>query len=356
MKKLVLAAILTVFCCSLVACGKSNPITGYKAGDVTLGQYKGIAYTAESTVVEDSEVDTYIENNFLAQHKVNVLVTDRDYVTDGDTVNIDYSGYHNGEQFEGGTAYGADLTIGSHMFIEGFEESLVGHNIGESLALDLTFPVPYDNDPDLAGEDVTFYVTINSISAPELPEFTDELVAENTEYETAAEYRQYVYDGLKSQKEASAESSMQYQVAKQVIANATFNKQLSKDILKAKNNMIAQYDSAYSAYGVDGATFFNYIYGMTAEQYDEYMEASAKMSIEYSYVISAIADQENITASDEEVEIKAEEMMESYGVETVEDLYVMLANNFGAAGVDVVRTQTILDKAADVIFSSAVAK
>lgn len=356
MKKLVLAAVLTVFCFTLAACGKKDPVTGYKAGDVTLGQFKGITYTAQSTEVDDSEVDTYIGNNFLSQHKVNVLVADRDYVTDGDVVNIDYSGYHNGEQFDGGTAYGYDLTIGSHTLIEGFEESLVGHNIGESLTLDLTFPAEYPKDPDLAGEDVTFYVTINSISVPENPELTDELVAENTDYATAAEYRQYVHDELQSQKEASAESAMKYEVAKQVIANSSFNKELAKDILKAKNNMIAQYDSAYSAYGVDGATFFNYVYGMTAEQYDEYIEAQAKISIEYSLILSAIADQEKITATDEEVQLKAEEMAESYGTESIEDLYVMLANNFNAAGVDVVRSQTILDKAANLLFSSAVAK
>lgn len=357
MKRLVLAAVLTVFCLTLAACGGKDPVSGYKSGDVTLGQYKGITYTAESVDVTDAEVDQYIKDYFLSQHKVAVPVEDRDTVEYGDIVNIDYYGFMDGVQFDGGSASGFDLTIGSGQFIDGFENGLIGHAVGENVELNLTFPDPYETNPDYAGQPVMFLVDINSISVEELPEFTDELVEAYSEYSTVAEYTSETRSLLVSEKEAAAESSMNYQVVKQLIANTTFNADLAELIYKGRENLRTSYDSMYNSYyGFDGASFYSYIYGMNVDEYEDYLEAQAKISVEYSMILSAIVEKEGITVTDEEIEVKAEEMMESYNLGSVDALYETLRTNYKTSGKEIVRIQAAMDKAASLVYDSAIAQ
>ena len=154
----------------LCACGSREYLKDVKASDyVTLGDYTGLEVNEEKTEINDTIVNDYIESYLLPSFATVEEVTGRS-VEEGDTVNIDYAGYLNGEQFDGGTASGQNLTIGSHRFIDGFEDGLIGANAGDTLSLNLTFPDPYPNDPDLAGKPVVFEVTVNSIGVQKVPE------------------------------------------------------------------------------------------------------------------------------------------------------------------------------------------
>ncbi len=359
MKKRLSAAAL-VLCLALVlgGCkkGDANVITGYKNGDVTLGQYTGIEYSPLSTEVTDEDVQAKLDN-FLSSNKEKTEVTDRTDVRDGDVTSIDFTGYMNGETFEGGTGTDYPLTIGSGQFIEGFEDGLIGVNVGETVDLPLQFPDPYQNNPDFAGKPVTFTVKVNGIYTMVTPELTDELVAEKTDYDTVEAYRNYLADQLKSQKESDAESSKQYDVVTKVIENATFVKDLTAEITEAKNNMIASYNSMYqSAYGIDAATFFGYIYGMSTEAFDEYMTSQAEMNTKFGYVASAIAEKEKLEATDDEITALAADMLDSYGYESIDELYAQLKSVYKAEGKDVVAAQVKLNKAADIMYNSAVAE
>lgn len=173
---------------------------------VTLGDYLGVEVAMAKPVITDTDVDSYIEYA-RANNKVKKEVTGR-AVQSGDVANIDYEGKKDGVAFEGGTAEKQDLEIGSHSFIEGFEDGIIGMKAGETKELNLTFPEAYQN-ADLAGQDVVFTVKLNNIYVNELPELNDEFVTglgiENVS--TMDDYRTYVRDNL----EKSAQS--QYEAA-----------------------------------------------------------------------------------------------------------------------------------------------
>ena len=140
---------------------------------VKLGEYKGIAVTVTEASVTDEEVENQIQQ--VLNSKAEYREVDRAAQT-GDQVNIDYKGLLDGEAFEGGTAEGYDLTLGSGSFIDGFEDGLVGAVKGDQKDLNLTFPDPYPNNPDLAGKEVVFEVTVNAVKERSIPELTDEFV------------------------------------------------------------------------------------------------------------------------------------------------------------------------------------
>lgn len=151
---------------------------------VKLGDYKNLEVTETKTEITDADVEDYISQQLT--YKAEEITEDRP-VQENDTVNIDYTGYLDGEAFDGGSATDSDLLIGSNSFIDGFESGLIGKSKGEEVTLDLTFPDPYSNNPDLAGKPVQFKVKINAIKAA--PELTDEWVKNNTDKQTVDEYK-----------------------------------------------------------------------------------------------------------------------------------------------------------------------
>ena len=143
-------------------------------GSITLGEYKGIPVTVTEPTVTDEEVDAQIQQ--LLNSSAEYLEVDREAQL-GDQVNIDYKGMKDGVAFDGGTAEGYDLVLGSNSFIDGFESGLVGAKKGEEVTLNLTFPDPYQNNPDLAGQAVVFEVKVNNVKEKTVPELTDDFVA-----------------------------------------------------------------------------------------------------------------------------------------------------------------------------------
>ena len=280
---------------------------------VVLGDYKELEVVSNVTAITDEDVDNYI-NYMLSMSPELAEVTDRDVVEVGDVANIDYVGKKDGVAFDGGTAQGYDLGIGTGTFIPGFEEGLVGAKVGETIDLNLTFPENY-SATDLAGAEVIFTVTVNKISKEITPEFTDEYVSglgiENVA--TVEEYRVYLKNMMEEAEKEYALQDVQTQIITMVTENATVT-EVPQELIDRfynvnKNNM------AYNAmmYGMDLESFVSSYYGMDAETFEAETVAAAEISAKQALVCLAIAEVENLTLTEGDVEKAIEENYASYG-------------------------------------------
>lgn len=276
-------------------------MTGCNSGEgvVTLGEYKGHTLDKVPYEVHEHEIDDYIEQMILYTAPV-VEITDR-AVAEGDTVVIDYRGLLDGEAFEGGTAEGASLTIGSGQFIPGFEEGLVGVMPGESVDIPLTFPEEYHAE-ELAGQAVVFEVTVHYIKGEKIiPEFDDAWVAENSLYTTTEEYRAGLRASMEQELRYDAEQSQLSTLLDRIIENTTFGK-LPKEQLEKRARSIKQYHENYAAMmGTDLATYLAYN-GMTEADFYDWLDGIAEEAVKNELVLEAIAKAEGLTLTDEDRE------------------------------------------------------
>lgn len=285
---------------------------------VTLGTYTGIEIAIDEPEVTDEMVDDYIDY-ILKNSPVSIPVTDRS-VEMGDIVNIDYEGKFDGVAFDGGTAKGTDLTIGSGRFIEGFEDGCIGMKIGETKDVEATFPDPYSNNPAYAGKTAVFTVTLNSIRVEEIPEFTDEFVqslglegCSNVE-----EYRAYAYDVLKENQETEY-ASRKTDLAYTAVAEECYFEDAPEGMVQRMNDTLTANISSYaSMYGVDIGTYVEAFYGGSAENYEETLLEEANKMAQYYLMLQAIADLENMSVPDEELEEQIASEAADYGYETDE--------------------------------------
>lgn len=289
-------------------------LSDYRASDyVTLGEYKGVEINA------DEFLQQWIDSALAADAKT-VEVTGRS-VELGDIANIDYEGKMDGVAFEGGTAEGTDLEIGSGMFIEGFEEGVIGMEIGETRDIHLNFPDPYKGNPDLSGEPVVFTVTVNSITAKELPVLTDEYVAGlgSEDYSTVEEYKRYMYDLMLSQEDFNTQkANAAIESAK---ANAVFQ-DMPEGMLNRMYENLLNTAAAYAYMnGMDVGQYTAYVYGGSPDSYETVLMDQANMMAQHYILMGAIAEQEGIEVTDEELEesISAEASgYAAYGYESEE--------------------------------------
>lgn len=278
-------------------------------GTVELGEYKGVEIsTYPPYVITDEDVDSHIEYSVLPNYMASVDGP----AENGDTVNIDYVGKKDGVAFDGGTAEGTDLSLGSGTFIDGFEEGLVGHKKGEEVQLNLTFPENYGN-ADLAGADVTFDVTINDVKR--IPELTDGLAAEiDPECTTAEQYRQKIKDSLQQNEDILEQQNLSYLAVSKVIEQSEV--QASEEAIDWKiSDMILTYDELYQQYYGFGLADMIALQGMSLDDFRENMRTSAEQEVNILLVSEAIAARENIAADDAAIQ----EFAEDYGM-TTEDL------------------------------------
>ncbi len=322
MKKKCMAAVLAlVLAFALAGCGTKelNYISDLTASDyVTLGQYIGIAVTETEPSVSDDDVEDYIEY-FLSTMAETVEITDRP-LEEGDTVNIDYVGYRDGEPFDGGSDSGVDLTLGSGTFIEGFEEGLIGAEIGDNIELPLTFPDDYWND-ELAGVAVTFDITVNSITRTETPELTDELVASLGEegLETVQDFRDYIYELFYEDAVSSYESTLENDIANAVMANCIFEEPPEKMVERYNDLLTNSLTVTASYYGLDLETYMYYYYGFDSDTYLAQIDAQAMLVAEEYIMMQAIADAEGLNLTDDEMMARVESDVLSYGYESLEE-------------------------------------
>lgn len=322
----VLAAVL-VSSLFLTACGSKEYLKDIKAEKyVTLGAYKGVDVSVQKTEVPGGAVEKFIAENFLASKAEKIAVTGRP-VQDGDIVNIDFIGYQDGVAFEGGTGTDFDLTIGSGQFIDGFESGLIGTNEGDQVSLDLSFPDPYPRNPDLSGAPVVFEVTVNSISESKLPELTDELVKQLGEegYEvgtcqTAEELRSWIRDLYDQSAEADYENRLESALASAIMDGSTF-KELPEELVarytkSLENSMSAKAVSA----GMTLAQYMQFYQGLDEAGYKElFAENGERMAKQY-VMYQAIADQEGLAPTEEEISEETAAIMAAYHYSSEEEL------------------------------------
>lgn len=278
--------------------------------EVTLGDYKGIEVEKTEVTVADEEVDAEV-NKERENNARNITVEDR-AVADGDIVNIDFEGFTDGEAFEGGKGEGYDLTIGSHSFIDTFEDQLVGKNIGEEVEVNVTFPEEY-HAPDLAGKPALFKVKINGIQTKELPELDDEFAQEVSEFDTLDEYKADVRKKLEEKKEKEAATAKEDAVIAKIVENATMeipDAMLDTQVRQMVNDFAQRLQ-------MQGLSFDQYMQftGATPEQLLDQMRPQAQERIESRLVLEAIVKAENIEATEDDFKAEMEKMAELYQME-----------------------------------------
>ncbi len=291
---------------------------------VELGEYKGLEVTVTKPEVSDELVESYIQN--MLQNNKEKNEVDR-AVEDGDIADIKYVGKKDGEAFDGGSSDSYELAIGSNTFIDGFEDGVIGMKKGETKDLNLTFPENYGN-ADLAGADVVFTVTVNHVYEEVVPELTDAFVADRgiEGVSTVEDYRTYVYDNLMEAANSQRDAEVESKVLEQLLANATVKGEATELVTRYYDRLKDNLTYAASMYGVDLATFMQYSYGMAADQYEEEMKNAAKQTTEQLLLLQAVAEKEEMTISDEEIEKDLEEKAADYGYESVEAYKEALGN------------------------------
>ena len=286
---------------------------------VTLQDYsQGLDINVSAVEVTDENVDSNVSSylSYYSNYEISEddMIKDRS-VENGDTVNIDYTGYRDDDAFDGGTAKGAELEIGSHSFIEGFEEQIIGHTPGENFDINVQFPEDYWN-ADLAGVWVVFNINLNYILADGIDDKKAASIGVDgvTDVESL---KSYVKSVLLEQAKSSHDSEIKNQIISGFSDTATFKTLPSDPIDRFKDNILKNLTSAATYYGFEDVdAFCNSYYGVTAEEYaDNYA-----LEIARNYVAAQlIANNEGLNPTDEEVNTKALEYANNYGYETVDE-------------------------------------
>lgn len=278
--------------------------------EVKLGKYKGVEVEKAETAVSDEEVTAEIDKERERNGRI-ISVEDR-AVKDGDMTVIDFEGFVDGVAFDGGKGEDHPLTIGSGSFIPGFEEQLVGAELGKEVEVNVTFPEDYQAE-DLAGKAAMFKCTVKEIKEKELPELDDEFASEVSEFETVDEYKEDVKKKLSEQKEAEAKRKKEDAVIEAIIADADMEIPEPMVDLQTRN-MAEDYARRLSQQGLSLEQYFQFT-GLTAEKFLEQMKPNALKRIQSRLVLEAVAASENLAASDEDYEKELENMAGMYQME-----------------------------------------
>lgn len=270
----------------------------------SMGNYKGLAVTtSEHTVISAEEALEYINDSILPDYTEEVT----DAIKEGDTANIDYEGKENGVAFDGGTAQGYDLEIGSGSFIDGFEDGLIGKKAGETVDLELTFPEDYQSE-DLAGHTVIFTVKINSVTRPmELNEaFVKKFAADMGEsFTTVEELKAYAQEQLQNANDVTEKQEL-YLAAVEKAVEAADITAAEEAITYTINSYVTNYASSMEAsYGIDLGTMLSY-YGMSLEDFIDYYEEYALESVKQRLLLQKVAQEEGLSVTEEDVKAFAE--------------------------------------------------
>lgn len=278
--------------------------------EVTLGQYKGVEVEKADASVSAEDVEAELKK--VQEQNARLLTVEDRGVEDGDQTVIDFEGFVDGKGFEGGKAEDYPLTIGSHSFIDTFEEQLIGKKIGEECEVNVTFPTEY-HAADLAGKPATFKVTVKEIKVKELPELNDEFASEVSEFDTLDEYKKDVERKLAEKKEIEANSKNEDAVVAKVVENASM--EIPDKMIDAQaENMVQDMARRMQSQGLSLDMYLKYT-GMTVGQMKEQARPDAEKRIRTRLVLEAVAQAENIQISDEKVDEEVAKMAEAYKME-----------------------------------------
>ena len=278
--------------------------------EVTLGEYKGVEVEKASEEVTDAEVSAELIR-IQDQNSRIITIEDRG-VEDGDQTVIDFKGMIDGAAFEGGEAEDYSLTIGSHSFIDTFEEQLIGKNVGETCEVNVTFPTEY-HAKNLAGKPAVFEVTIKEIKHKELPELSDEFASEVSEFETLDEYKADLKKNLEERKKKEAVTLNEDKVVEAVVANASMD--IPEPMLKAQaESMIQENARRMQSQGISLDQYMQYT-GMTMDMLRDQMKPQAERRIKTRLVLEAVAEAEKIEVTEEQMDEELKKMADAYKME-----------------------------------------
>lgn len=310
--------------------------------EVTLGKYMGVQVTKIDTSVTDEEIDEEI-NKERENNARTVTVEDRP-VADGDTAVIDFEGFVDDEPFEGGKGENHSLVIGSHSFIDTFEEQLIGKNTGDELEVKVTFPEEYHAE-ELAGKPAVFKVKINEIKAKELPELDDDFAQDVSEFDTLKEYQESVKTKLTERKEAAARRDKEEEALGKIIDKSKM--EIPEAMIETQvGNMVNEFANRMAQQGLSMEQYMQFT-GMTLEKMQEQMKPEALKRIQTGLVLEKIAKEENIEVTDEEVEAEVARMAEMYGMEVDK-----LKEYMGDAEKESMKKDLAVQKAVDLIMEN----
>ena len=314
--------------------------------EVELGEYKGVEVTKADAEVTDADVEEELKK-VQDQNSRTVSVEDR-AVKDGDMTVIDFEGFIDGEAFEGGKGENYPLTIGSHSFIDTFEEQMIGMNIGEEKELNVTFPEDYHAE-NLKGKPATFKVTVKEIKEKQLPELDDDFAQDVSDFDTLAEYKDDLKKKIAERKESEAKAKKESEAIEKVVEAAKMD--IPQAMIDTQvNRMLEDFAMRLQQQGLSVEQYFQYT-GMTADKIMEEMKPEAVKRIKNSLVLEAVAKAENIEVSEEEFEAELQKMADMYKME-IEKIKEFMQD----AEAKQMKDDIAIQKAVELIVSSAVEK
>lgn len=312
--------------------------------EVTLGQYKGLE--APKAAVEVSDADVEAELNSVRKRNARMLDIDDREARMGDTANIDFDGYLNGERFDGGKAEGYALELGSNSFVPGFEDQVVGMKIGEEKDIGITFPEDYT--PELAGKDVVFKVKLNSLTTPELPELDDEFAKDVSEFDTLEEYKNSIRENLSKVRTERAEADFRNEIMRQAAENITADipavmiDEKVEDILR---NYASQFGMRDNSVSLDE---IKKMMGINDEMMENSIRPAALFQVKNDLLLDAVMGAEELADT--------EEAFEAYVEKTAKDVGATAEQLKQYFGEDFMRHEFRKELATDLIVASAIAK
>nr|WP_307989426.1 trigger factor [uncultured Niameybacter sp.] len=310
---------------------------------VELGEYKNLEVEIEKAEVTDEEVDMAV-NAEAEKNSREVTVTDR-AVQPQDKVSINFEGFVDGVAFEGGKGENYSLVIGSKTFIDGFEDQLIGAEIGKEVEVNVTFPTEYHAE-NLAGKPAVFKVTVNEIKVKELPEINDDFAADVSEFETLADYKADIKARLTSQKEANFKAEVENQAIQKAVDNAQ---------LTVPNNMIEdqvdrsikEFEMRMRSQGLELSQYLQFT-GMDMDKFRENFRKDAEFQLRSREVLEKIVEVEDITVTEEEITAEIAKLAERYKMDVEE-----LTKSFGGYEKEMLSSDLRVQKAAELITSTA---
>ncbi|HIR88582.1 MAG TPA: trigger factor [Candidatus Fimimorpha faecalis] len=311
--------------------------------EVTLGQYKGLEYDEKPVEVTDEDLEQELKK-VQEQNARTITVEDR-AIANGDIAVIDFTGSVDGEEFEGGKGEDYELVIGSHSFIDTFEDQLIGKNTGDEVEVNVTFPEDYQV-ADLAGKPALFKVVIKAIKTKEVPELDDEFASDVSDFDTLDEYKEDLKKTILEKKEKAAKTAKENALVDKVIENAQMD--IPEPMIELEVRQMAdEFAQRMQMQGLSMEQYMQYT-GLTSEKLLEEMKPNAEKKIKTRLVLEAVVDAEKIEVSAEELEAEYKKLADMYQMEVDKVKEIM-----GTAGEENMKKDIAVQKAVDVIADSA---
>ena len=310
--------------------------------EVKLGEYKGVTVEKADTTITAEEIEKRLDRE--REKNARTVEVEREIKKD-DIAKIDFTGYVDDKEFEGGKGEDYDLTIGSGTFIPGFEDQLIGHKAGEEVDVNVTFPEEY-GVKELAGKPALFKVTVKSVKEKQIPEADDEFASEVSEFDTLDEYKKDLEKQLKEEKEKQATTANENAVVAKVVENAEV--ELPEPMIESQlDNMYYDYAMRLQQQGIPMDQYLK-ITGLTADKIREQMKPSAEKNLKNSLVIEAVMNKENVTVSDERLEEEFKKVADQYKMK-----YEDLMKSVSDKEKEDMRRQVAFQETVDLLVSEA---